>query len=154
MPGIRRREWRDGKFVLAGQSQASPAGSQHFEQRAPSQHLGHYRRGGRNVLEVVKHEQHPPVEQEGRQPIHQSHRALLAQLEGLGDRGRHQCGVADGFERDEAFAVLVAGSELRGHVPGETGLTHPARAGKRHQTHVSPAKQRAHACGIALATDQ
>jgi hypothetical protein len=37
---------------------------------------------------------------------------------------------------------------------GETGFAHPAWAGKRHQTHISPAQQRAHACGIATATDE
>ncbi len=106
------------------------------------------------MLEVVKDEQHPPVEQKRRDAIHQTHRARLAQPEGLGDRRRHQGGVADGFERDEAFAVPVAGRELRRHMPSETGLAHPARAGKRHQTHISLAQQRAHACGIILATDQ
>ena len=106
------------------------------------------------MLAIVKDQQHPPVEQKRRDAIHQCHGARLAQPEGLGDRCRHQGGVADGFERDEAFAILVIRSELRRHMPGETGLAHPARAGKRHQAHINPAQQRAHACGITLATDQ
>ena len=154
MLGIGQREWRDRKFVLARESQAPPTRGQHFERRASSQQLGHHRRGGRNVLEVVKDEQHPPAEQERPDAIHQSHSARLAQAEGLGDRRRHQGGVADGFERDEAFAMLVVGSELRRHMPGEAGLADPARAGQRHQTHISPAQQRAHVCSIAFATDQ
>ena len=72
--GIGQREWRDRKFVLARQSQAPPTGGQDFEQRASSEQLGHHHRGGRNVLEVVKDEQHPPVEQERRDAIHQCSR--------------------------------------------------------------------------------
>lgn len=152
--GVGQRERCDRKFVLARQSQAPPTGDQYFEQRASSEHLCHHRGGARNVLEVVKDEQHLPVIEERREAIHQVQHALFAQPESLSDRRCHQGGVADGFERDEAFAVLVPGSELRRHVPSETGLAHPARPGKRHQTHISPAQQRAHACGIALATDQ
>ena len=80
--------------------------------------------------------------------------ARLGETQRLRDGGRDQGGIGQRGQRNPDDAAGEGGSQVRGHLKGETGLADTTRTGQGHHTHVRSAQQVGHRGNIPLPPDQ
>ena len=123
--------------------------------RRAAEQLGEQRRRREHLLEVVEHEQRPPVAQVRDERLRARLRpGRLAQAERVGDRRRHELGVADRRELDQHDAVRD--SSPRPSVASTASRVFPDPAGPvsvRRRTSSSP-EQLADLAQLAPAADE
>ena len=133
---LRDRERRDRAFLLAGNAKRRAAADQDPNSPGLLEQPCHDRGAVQKMLEVVQHDQEPPVPQLAHQVLHQRPVPGILQPDALGDRGWHQSRIPDGCERDEVDAVRVVAGHRRGQGDAQPGLAAAARSGQRDQVAV------------------
>ena len=116
--GVRFAQRQDRVLALAREMERLAARDQQLELRARGEELAELGGSGQQVLEVVEQEQEPlrgDVIGEA-----------VGHPEGLGDRGRDECGIAEGSEPDPEDAVREEIRDVRGGLRGERVLPDPA----------------------------
>ena len=132
--------------MLAGEPERLAARRDEPQVGAGGEELGERRGRFEELLEVVEHEQHPPVADVlGR-------RALSA--EGGADRREDELGVVEGLQADPPDAVLVLVRDLGPGLHGEPRLARATRAGQRQQAHLRVGKEGEHFAELLLAADE
>src|SRR5207237_9924334 len=127
--GVWKIERRHRKLLLASDAERRPARRDHLEGGTRADQLADDGGGGKDLLEVVKHEQHPPsldVIENARQ---RQLRAAHLHTEGMRDRRRHKARIADRRERDEESAVAECRRRLLGDAERQSGLSGPSGPG-------------------------
>ena len=117
---------------LAPHAQGRPARPQDPQRGAGGKQRGDLRRGFKQVLQVVEHEQHALLSQV---PVHQFAHGLspgLPQAQHPGDGGDQEGRLGDGGQRREGDAVGEPVSHPARHLQGQARLADAARAGKRN----------------------
>src|SRR5215218_8373948 len=72
----------------------------------------------------------------------------------MGDGLRDKRGLADGGQRDEAYAIIEPVQDLPGHLQAEPGFPDPARTGQRKQAHVRVKQSVSYFFYLPLAADK
>lgn len=106
------------------------------------------------MLEVVEHQQHPPVGQERCQGRADRVIAVPRPTERAGDRRAHEGGVGDRAEIDERDAVGERGPELGRESQREPRLAGARRTRQRDESHVRTKEQLPRARQLVGAADQ
>jgi hypothetical protein len=150
------RERPDRQPTLGPQAQRRAAGRQHRQPRAARQQLGQPRGYARQMLQIVQHQQRPPLAQVPQQQLTRARPARLLQPQGPGDRRRHEPVVVQWGQVDEGRPVGVVGSRLAGDGQRQASLAYPARPGQRQQARRwdLPAQQRQRRLHLRFAADQ
>jgi len=118
---------------------------------AGQQPLDH-RPGLRHLLEVVHHEQEPPVAQMVGQGVGQGPPGDLGDPQGPGDRRRDQGGVGHRGQVDEEGAVAVLRPDPVGDLEGQAGLAGAAGPGEGEQP--GPSQEPDRLGDLVLAADE
>ena len=142
LSGIARgqRQRRDGDDMLAGDPQHRPAGGEHRQSRTRLQQRDQVRRGIREVLQVVEHQQPLPVAQVVSHGLLGGEGDIGADAHGVGDGGRSDGGIADRRQRDEPDRD-AAGADVLRDPQGEARLADTSGSDQREQARRRPADQ-------------
>ena len=140
--------------MLGPDVQCLAAGGQHGQARAVAQQLRHGAGRLGHLLEVVEHEQHPPIPQ----PIGELflQRAIddLAEPDGTGDRDEHGVRVPGAGQVDEGHAVREAGREVLGDPDRQRRLAGASGSGQRQQANRGVLEAIPDLRELGLTTDQ
>ena len=147
--GRERVERDDG---LTAHVQRRLAGDEHAQVPSAFEQLGDGRTAGQDLLEVVEHEQRPPLAQPRREAGRQL-AGVVSELERAGDGGQDAGGIADRRERDHERAAGQIVEQPAREGQREAGLTRPARADQRHEPDPVP-EQRLEVVEFALAAHE
>ena len=147
-----QRERRHRVPALTVEVQRGPAGREDRGVGAPLQEFSEERHGREQVLEVVEHEQQPPVADVAGDGV--EGRTLGGFRDGQGAQdGREQEGaVGDRCQPCEHHAVGIGRRGALGGGDRQAGLADPPRAGQRQQ--ARPAQQADDVTELAVAADQ
>ena len=116
--------------MLAVEPQWGAAGCQHLQ---PRSHREQLRYGGcrpQNLLEVVEHEEQPPLAEVVLEALIERLLPCLPHPQRLRDGREEQFGFGQGGERHEESAIGEVIQEVRCCLQGEPCLAGPARAGE------------------------
>src|SRR5436305_9064768 len=127
--------------MFASNVEGGTAGHQDGEVWATGQQVGQVWGGGQDLLEVVEQEQQVFVMERSFEQIEQGPRCGLFEVEGLGDGGHDQGGVADGGERNEGDAIGKISEQLSGDLQGQTSLADASGAGEREQADLGTTQE-------------
>src|SRR2546421_4719401 len=134
--GVRKIQRRHRKLLLAGDAERRPARRDHLEGGTRSEQLADDRSGGKDLFEVVEHEQHPlsldVIEHARKRHL----RAAYLNTEGVRDRRRNELRIADRREREEESAVAECRRRLLGDPQRQSGLSRPSRPGQRDESRL------------------
>ena len=123
------------ELLLPVHVQRCPAAGNRLDPGVRLQQLGEHRRALRKqLLEIVEHEQHLLVT---KMLVHRVERKLVAadrNADRLGDRGRHELGIANRRKSDKVNAVRKTLDRLGRDLQAEAGLAYPARPREREQS--------------------
>ena len=146
-------ERRNRVLALGGQPQRRAARGQDPDARGRGEQVADEGCSGEDLLEVVQHEQHPPLAQMldhalGQVPL------ALAHVERLGDRRHEQLRARDRREADEQRAVAELGLELVRDRQPDSRLARASRAGEGDEPRALVAEQRADRRELEPAADE
>ena len=129
----RQAERRDRVDVLDPDAERLAAGDQELDLGARVEQLGRHPGGGRDLLEVVEHQQDLALAQAFGQRLADRTGGHLAHADGATERQDQAIGVAAGRHVDERDAVAKPRRLLAGGPDGQARLARPARARQRQQ---------------------
>ena len=124
---------RHHQLLLAPERERDPGGGQHREPGGGGEQLLDHRAGLRHLLEVVRHEQEPPVAEVVAQRLQDGAAGRLGDPQGPGQDGGDQVRVGHRGQVGEEGAVAVAGQQLGRDLEGQAGLAGAAGAGEGEQ---------------------
>src|SRR5207248_2287859 len=108
---------------------------------ATGQQVGQVRGGWQDLLEIVEQEQHVFITERGFEQIEQGPRCSLFEIEGLGDGGDDQGGVAEGGERNEVDAIGKVSEQVGGDLQGQAGFAAAAGAGEGEEADLGATQE-------------
>ncbi len=151
--GARDLERRNRVLALGGQPQRGAARGQDPHPWGRGEQVADEGSSGKDLLEVVQHEQHPPLAQMLDHALAQVPLAL-AHVERPRDRRHHQLRARDRREADEQRTVAELGLELVRDCQPDSRLARASRAGEGDQSRALFAEQRADRCELETAADE
>ena len=146
-------ERRHRVLALGGQPQRRAARGQDPHAWGRGEEVADEGCSGEDLLEVVQHEQHPPLAQMldhalGQVPL------ALAHVERLGDRRHQELRARDRREADEQRTVAELGLELVRDRQPDSRLARASRAGEGDEPRALVAEQRADCRELEPAADE
>jgi hypothetical protein len=151
---VGQRQGRQGVPVLAGHPQGSAARDQRRQCRAGGQQTGDEGPGVQHLLEIVEHQERPPLAQKTRQVLLDRAVLALSNAKRLRDARGDERRIADGGKGNEPDAVGEVGSGFFGSCEGQAGFADAARAGEGQQTHLLLQQKVLHCGDFVVATDE
>ena len=124
---------RHHQLLLPPERERDPGGGQHREPGGGGEQLLDHRAGLPHLLEVVGHEQEPPVAEVVAQRLQDGAAGCLGDPQGPGQDGGDQVRVGHRGQVGEEGAVAVAGQQLGRDLEGQAGLAGAAGAGEGEQ---------------------
>ena len=137
----RRRQRRHVVDLLAPDSQHDAAGHQEARSRCDRVQPDEHRCDVDDLLEVVEHEQHVAAGEGVRDALLERRFAVVADAEGVGDRGEQQRGFEHVLQADEVGAVGEHVACRDRDLDREAALADPARADQADHPVVAAREQ-------------
>jgi hypothetical protein len=150
--GSRQGERLHGVLVLAGDAQGRAARREHPQVRGGGEQITDDRRRGRDLLEVVEHEEQGAVAELLRQRIEQCG-ARVGDAERSGDSRQEQVRLEHAGEVDEDCSAREDRRQLLGHGEREASLPRPAGADEGDEPGLR-AQQRDDRSALETAADE
>ena len=130
--GRQRQRWY-WKIIFTGEVQHRSARDQNLKSWAPAEQVGEVRRGVKEMLEVVQHEQENSLAEEPDELLHDRLTAAIAHAERVGNSGEDQGGIAQWRQVNPDHPVREVRRYIVREGLGQTGLADAAGAGQREE---------------------
>ncbi len=138
---IGKVERRDGELLLSRDAQRRAARCEDLEVLTGLEQRGHGRGGGKDLLEIVEHEQQAAVADVFGEAIERRFTAAHLHADRVRDGGRYEVGIGDRGERDPERAVRVAVGRLGRELQREAGLAGASRPGEGQEAGLAEEAQ-------------
>jgi hypothetical protein len=130
-------EGRDREFLFAINSQAGPAGGQNLETGACLQDLGHYRRGRKNLFEVIQEEQEwSRILQMNSYKLRDRAVCDALNIERFGESGRYKVRILDRGQPDKLKTSRELINICCSYCQGQARLSRTSWPGKSEQPDI------------------
>ena len=133
----RQLERRQAELRLRADLERRAARGDHLQRGTAGDERGDVRRGIEHLLEVVEHQEHAAVADDGGERVERRAAVRLGDVERGADRRQHLRRRGDGGERDEGRAAGVLGRQAAEELDREARLAGAAVAGDGEQARAA-----------------